>query len=520
MARRTAAGLGATTVFLCVLAGYWSAAPVQGQGGPVVFDPYLGVRRTVGGLTTPVGMAFIGAGEMLVTEKQTGRVRHVVNGAVVGTALDLAVNNASERGLLGIAAHPQFVDNRFVYLFWTCAAARPNDTSRPSVRDCPERPAPGADTGDVLAVPLLGHRVDRFLWNGSTLTFERHIIALRAFQNDSTNRGPQGNHDGGVIRFGPDGRLYIIVGDVGRRGHFQNLMNGPFGASQPDDQFGGPEPDDAHATSAIIRLADDGSTPMDNPFFAAGAQVAGEAGVNIQRTFAYGIRNSFGMAFDPLGGHLWTQENGDNSFDEINLVGPGANLGWVQIMGPLQRLAQFRSIESNGLQQARWPGSRIATSPEQALSRLFMLPGAHYSDPEFSWKFVVPPAGIGFLGSRALGPRFTGDLFVGAAGARLEGGHLFRFDLSGDRRSLVVSDPRLADRVADNLRPLDVTESESLRFGSGFGAVTDIHTGPDGNLYVLSLTHGAVYEIFRSRPLAIEITDRCAWAIRRCGPRQ
>jgi glucose/arabinose dehydrogenase len=124
-------------------------------------------------------------------------------------------------------------------------------------------------------------------------------------------------------------------------------------------------------------------------------------------------------------------------------------------------------------------------------------PVSHYSDPEFSWKFEVAPAGLGFISSRALGPQYEGDMIVGAARDFLQGGTLFRFNLAGHRRSLGVDDPRLADRVADNLGKFDITESESLLFGTGFGVGTDIHTGPNGNLFVVSLSNGAIYEIFR-----------------------
>jgi aldose sugar dehydrogenase len=183
------------------------------------------------------------------------------------------------------------------------------------------------------------------------------------------------------------------------------------------------------------------------------------------------------------------------------------NGGWIQIMGPVSRIAQFKQIEqtlppSGGipgaqLQQIRWPPSNIADTPQEALSRLFMLPGASYSDPEFSWKFAVPPAGIGFLSSRALGPQYQNDLFVGAATPATLGGHLFRFNLTGNRRKIGVDDPRLEDRVADNVAKNDITESESLLFGTDFGVSTDIETGPNGNLFVVSLSQGAVYEIFR-----------------------
>jgi glucose/arabinose dehydrogenase len=200
---------------------------------------------------------------------------------------------------------------------------------------------------------------------------------------------------------------------------------------------------------------------------------------------------------------VWLQENGDDSFSELNRVTPGMNGGWVQIAGPVSRIAQFKEIETTfggqALQQIRWPPTNIADTPEEALSRLVMLPGAEYRDPEFSWKWEVAPAGIGFLASPALGPQFQGDLFVGAATPALEGGYLFRFDLTGNRRRIGVDDPRLADRVADNLDKHEITESESLLFGRNFGVSTDVRTGPNGHLFVVSLTNGAVYEISRDR---------------------
>ena len=595
---------------------------------PEMVDKKLGVRTVVSGLTTPTTMAFLGPNDILVCEKNTGRVQRVVDGSVQATVLDLAVNFASERGLLGIALHPDFEENGWVYLHWT------ESTS--------------SDDTDVLSqTSLLGNRVDRFVFDGTSLTHHLNIIRLRAIQEDEGQR-ERGNHDGGIIKFGPDGKLYVYIGDTGRRGQMQNLPDGPGpGGNMLDDQFGGPEPDDAHLTGVILRLNDDGTAPEDNPFFAAGQiRLNEEAGANLQKVFAYGIRNGFGMSFDPFGGNLWEAQNGDDTFTELNLVRPGANLGWVQIMGPVNRIEQFKEIETSdeffGLQQERWSPENIADSPAQALARLFMIydggaefgalltgaeevppvmtdasamalftlnmdgtlsyqliatgpiedarqahihlgaygqngpvvvflygptdgedfemgdvismgtitdadmiardrftptvahlvdrirqgrtyvnlhtiahppgevrgqilitdrdPVSHYSDPEFSWKFEVAPAGIGFISSRALGPQYIGDAVVGAARPFLMDGHLFRFNLTGNRQKIGVEDPRLEDRVADNTEKFGLTESETLLFGTGFGIGTDIQTGPNGNLYVVSLTHGAIYEIFRESP--------------------
>ena len=625
-----------TCTFLAALFGLPSMLNAQ---APSLVDPNLRVRTVVENLDQPTSMAFLGADDFFVLEKATGQVKRVVNGVVQSTVLDLAVNSGSERGLLGIALHPDFPATPHVYLYWTESTT-------------------GVDTTVLSETPLLGNRVDRFVWDGSMLTPDQNIIHLRAlqpaFEREPTPAAGRGNHDGGVIKFGPDGKLYIFIGDVGRRGWMQNLLNGPYQPGDPlfgtDDSFGGPEPDDAHLTGSILRLNPDGSTPADNPFtgighvFVArleGAQenppnastargyaafflnqegtalrffvaVAGldftgtqtaddpsddllaahihapaprgmnasvrfgffgqpfndtnpndvvvtpfasgvggtvfskwdrdegnnttltaqlpnilaglsyinfhtrrlpggeirgqieenpQVTANIHKVFSYGFRNSFGFDFDPRSGKLWLEQNGDDTFTELGLIEPGTNGGWIQVMGPLARIDQFKLIETTmfggNLQQSRWPPTNIADSPAEALARMVMLPGSHYRDPEFSWKFEVAPAGIGFMNGSGIGPQYDGDLFMGAARTTLLGGHLFRFNLTGNRRKIAVDDPRLADRVADNLDKFDITESESLLFGTNFGIGTDIKTGPNGNLFVVSLSNGAIYEIFR-----------------------
>ena len=382
-----------------------------------------------------------------------------------------------------------------------------------------------ADSNVLANVPLLGNRVDRFIWNGSTLTFNSNIIRLRSFQNDRNNVADptlpvlRGNHNGGVLAFGPDGKLYVIIGDNGRRGYLQNVLDGQV----PDDDFGGPEPDDAHLTGVILRLNDDGSVPGDNPFFAIGQRRDGdhgdrndgnnvvstlgdEARANLQKVFAYGVRNSFGMTFDPKNGELWTTENGGRAFDEVNHVPRGFNGGWIQSMGPLSRVEDFKAIEvaagigangPNGLQQLRFPATAIADSPAEARDRTFHVPGSRLTDPQFSWKNVVPPAALGFIDGNGLGQQYDGDLIVGSAVARAtNAGHLYRFRLNGGRTRLIFSDPRLKDQVADNTALDDfATEGEEILFGSNFGIVTHIQTGSDGALYLVSTSAGNIRKI-------------------------
>jgi glucose/arabinose dehydrogenase len=307
--------------------------------------------------------------------------------------------------------------------------------------------------------------------------------------------------------------LYIVIGDNGRRGWTQNNLAGPV----PDDDFGGPAADNAHLTGVILRLNDDGSTPRDNPFHESGEQLGrriggalgAEVGDNLQRIFAYGVRNSFGLTFDPKKGDLWTTENSGRAFDEINHVERGFNGGWIQFMGPLSRVAEFKELEiavgfgangPNGLQQMRFLPTSIADTPEDARNRLFHMPASHPRDPEFSWKYVVPPAGLGFIDGPGLGAQYDGDLIVGSAVARAANrGHLYRFRLNGGRNQFKFDDERLKDKVADNLLLDDFsTEGEEILFGTNFGIVTHIETGPDGALYLVSPSAGSIRRISKN----------------------
>lgn len=456
---------------------------------PTMVDSKLAVRVMATELDRPISMGFLPDGSALVLEKSTGKVQHVQAG-VVTTVLDLNVNSnvapASERGLLGIAMHPAFASNGFVYLFWSESST-------------------SADTAPPELSPVLGNRVDRFVWDGEKLTLDKNLLRLRSRRDDGSVQ--KAGHVGGVLRFGPDGKLYIVTGDVGRRGQLQNLPCGwELICPGHDDSYGngGPSPDDAHLTGVILRLNDDGTTPTDNPFYSYGASVgqqlgAEEVGANLQKIFAYGVRNSFGMAFDPASGALWDQENGEDGYDEINRVDPGFNSGWIQVMGSRDRYQDFHRIETEefpevGSGEARYPTRNLAGTFDEALARLFVLPGSHYSDPEFSWRYALSPAGLGFIEGRALGPQYRNDMVVGST----RGGLLLRFQLTGNRQKVGVDDPHLEDRVADNTRLDRTAESENLTFGTGFGIVTDVQTGPNGNLYVIDHIGRSVYEIYRT----------------------
>ena len=370
-------------------------------------DPKLHVREVTSGLSQPTAMAFIGPGDILVLQKGDGQVRRVISGMLQpGHVLDVAVDSASERGLLGIAIHPDFPSTPFVYLYYTQSNT----------------------AGDSSGSPL-ANRVYRYMWNGSALVSPSLILDL------PVTPGP--NHNGGTMTFGPDGKLYIVIGDLNRDGQLQNFSTGP----SPDN------------TGVILRVNDDGSAPNDNPFFAQGG--------NLAKYYAYGVRNSFGLAFDPITGELWDTENGPDSYDEINLVLPGFNSGWEQIMGPDSR-------------------------DPQGLGNLVFFPGSHYADPKFSWFNTVAPTALAFLNSARLGVEYRNDLFVGD----INNGNLYRFRVNASRNGFELTSPGLLDLVADSN-----AEFQEVLLGTGFGGITDLKVGPDGLLYVLSFGLGKIFVV-------------------------
>jgi glucose/arabinose dehydrogenase len=397
----------------------WLSTYSLALAAPTLTDPNLSVTEIASGLNAPTTMAFIGVDDILVLQKDNGMVRRVIAGVLQPSAvLDVAVDNSSERGMLGIAVHPNFPTSPFVYLYYT------------------ESSTSGDSSGSAAA-----NRVYRYTWNGAALTSPIRIVNLPA--------SPGPNHDGGIITFGPDGKLYIVIGDLNRNGQLQNFP-------------GGPGPDD---TSVILRLNGDGSVPSDNPFFSQGG--------NLAKYYAYGIRNSFGLAFDPLTDDLWMTENGPGSFDEINLVEPGFNSGWEKLMGPDAR-------NSNNV------------------TDLFSIAGSHYADPKFSWLNTVGPTAIVFLDSTSLGSQYEDDAFVGD----INNGNLYRFKLNGMRNGFIFSGAGLSDLVADNNAELDETI-----IGTGFAGITDLKVGPDGRLYVVSFGDGKIYAISSGASLSFGVTS-------------
>jgi glucose/arabinose dehydrogenase len=431
---------------------------------PSVNDPALRVDR-IEGLEQPTQIAFLGPNDLLVTEK-AGRIMRVTDGRITGTAFDLSANSADERGVLGIALHPRFASTNWVYVYWTWTGAG----------DVP-RGLTGNPSTDIEEVPEDGNRVDRFTWDGNRLTFDCNVIRLPSKTTDLTLNRRRGNHNAGVIAFGPDGKLYVVNGDHNVRGHLTNVQEGP-GISE------------SGLVAVLLRLNDDGTTPQDNPFVGQGDQQA--------RIWLYGIRNSFGFDFDPKSGGLWLQVNGQASYDEIGRYEGGDNLGWIQLMGPPDRFADYKQLEidtERKLDNPDFPPERLAASSQEALSRLVLFPGARYRPPLFAWRYAVAPAGFGFIEGTALGAEYDGNLLIGDVNT----GNIWRLRLTPDRNGLVL-ESGLADGVNDNSPNDRVGEMRDSLFGAGFPVATDIEQGPDGTLWIASAGSNALFRITRTGP--------------------
>lgn len=373
---------------------------------PTINDPNLSAEAVVTGLSFPTSMAFLDENNILILEKE-GSVRLVSNGVLQDTpVLQIPVNSQNERGLLGV----EVVNESTI-----TAGTAPSSDSLQSTVFLYFTEEGGAD-GE------LRNRVYKYQWNGQSLVNPTLILDLPA--------GPGTNHQGGKLIIGPDGYLYAIIGELQREGQLQNIQ-------------GGPNPDNS---GVIFRVnPQDGSAAGDNPF----------QGDPLNRYFAYGVRNSFGMAFDPITGILWDTENGEESYDEINIVNPGFNSGWKAVMGPISAAG----ISENDLVQ---------------------FPGSNYADPVFSWLESFGITDIEFLNSQELGQRYANNIFVGD----ITQGNLYFFEVNENRNGLnfnTQSHPGLSDLVADT-----DDESSSIMLGTGFTGITDIETGPDGFLYVLT----------------------------------
>ncbi|HZB17822.1 MAG TPA: PQQ-dependent sugar dehydrogenase, partial [Nitrososphaeraceae archaeon] len=265
---------------------------------------------------------------------------------------------------------------------------------------------------------------------------------------------PDPSHIGGIIDIGPDNNLYVTVGN------FQNTIPINLYKTMTQNYEDG-QPVDGRA--GILRLTQDGYPVLN----ANGNGILGNKyPINIY--YAYGIRNSFGIDFDPVTGKLWDTENGPQFGDEINMVEPGFNSGSDRVYGIWETNEFGDILEDN-------EGEYVTVGNNPANLVDFEGKG-HYSAPEFIWVKTIAPTALLFLNSDKLGSNYKNDMFVGSA----DGGRIFHFDLN-DRRDGLVLKGNLTDKIA-----VDKTEFSDILFAEGFSIITDLKQGPDGNIYVVS----------------------------------
>jgi len=386
---------------------------------PPLNDQALRIEPVVeGGLLFPTSMVFVDNDTLLVTQKDDGNAIAIINGTVKSQpVISVEVENRATRGLLGITAveKPSTSSSdhtKLVFLYYT----------------------------ELYGQDQVRNRVYRYEWDQENQMLVNGTMVLDL----PADPGP--GHNGGKIEADKNGNLYAVIGDLFREGQLQNVLEGPA----------------AEDSSVIIRITQDGSAVADNPFFNSSNEW-------MQKYYGYGIRNSFGLAIDPISGLLWDTENRDDSYDEMNIVRLGFNSGWNKIMGPIAR----SDIEQADLEE-----------------ELMIFEGSKYADPVFSWEEPVGVTDLEFLNSTALGPKYAYNLFVGD----INNGNLYYFELNDNRTGIKLDANELEEDLTDQVAD-DDKELSHIVFGSGFeGGITDIETGPDGFLYVLTF-NGSIYRI-------------------------
>jgi aldose sugar dehydrogenase len=328
---------------------------------------------------------------VLVLEKNTGAVKRIMGGGSPELVVQRSVLNQSERGMLGVTTSISEDGMHFNVFLYLTEEGEENDAH---------------------------NRVYKFELKDNKLVNPELLLDLPGI--------PGARHNGGVLTIGPDRNLYAGIGDVN---------NG-------EDKARNQDTDKMNGIAGILRISQDGTK-------------LGVFGDDYPSYYAYGIRNSFGMDFDPVTGNLWDTENGDSNNDEINLVEPGFNSGFNQIQG--------MSFNKEGFDH-----DNLVSFNDKG----------EYSDPEFVWKYTVGPTALNFLDSEKYGREYQNDLFVGD----FNNGNLYHFDLNGDRTELQLRGS-LKDKVANT-----PSELKDIIFGQGFGPITDIKVGTDGYLYILSLS--------------------------------
>ena len=404
-------------ILFLILIGYFAnSGVIAEQEKEITFkDPNLKAEAVYSGLEFPTSMAFLGANDILVLEKDSGTVHRILNGKLLPQPLlDVPVANKAERGMLGIAvAKHDAPGSTYVFLYYTKSGG-------------------GKDGDDESeGIQPQGNHLYRYELVGNKLVNPKLLLSLPAV--------PGPDHNGGKLLIGPDENVYLVVGDIGGYHTLtQNFQN-----------------ETTTIGSVIYRISQNGE-PVGN--------VLGN-GDPLNKFYAYGIRNSFGLDFDPLTKKLWDTENGPNFGDEINLVEPGFNSGWREVQGIWKPAGLNR-------------GEHAFDTDNNKNLTSFNGKGK-YSSPEFTWNFTAGLTAIKFLNSTKTGNQYENDIFVGD----INNGNIYHFELNKSRTGLLLNTSVLSDLVLEQIG----NDYDTL-FAVGFGGILDMQVGPDGYLYVLSLT--------------------------------
>lgn len=451
---------------------------------PRLIDQNLKVELVVEGLKRPTGMAFLSQDDFLVLEKNRGTVKRIINGNILEPQLlDVAVANEKERGMLGIAVQPvdtlkrQYNDKTtkegpsgkilptYVFLYFTESSGKDGIDDCPRIHYCKEGTEPE------------GNRLYRYELAQDKLVNPKLLLDLPAT--------PGSDHVGGAMVIGLDGNVYLTTAD-GHSCSYSSCVDGIEDTvlnSQTANVENGKAPD---GRGGILRVTQDGLALRE------GKQGNLDEDSILSKYFAYGIRNSFGIDFDPITGKLWDTENGPAFGDEINLVDSGFNSGWLKIQG-MWPITSYTLLEPQGIEP---PYKGYLEGDKNELNRTLSAyqeglvdfeGNGQYSEPEFTWNITVGITALKFLDSDKLGEEYQNDIFA----ADYNYGRIYHFDLNENRTSLALENS-LSDKIAHSSEGEDL---EAIIFGEGFDAITDLEVGPDGYLYVVSHKDGKIFRI-------------------------
>ena len=365
---------------------------------PQIKDSSIKIETIATGINELTTFAFVG-NDILYLEKINGDIRLIRDGQVSEKILyHFDVYKTTESGLLGITTKDNLV---YIYV------SEPLDE---------EGTIPKANN------------IYEFLWTGEELINKKLINTLPSRSCC---------HHGGYMVTSPNGEIFATIGDL------ENVRASGFPSKLQNNKDGGIDD-----TSIILRVGIDENiiSPMksDDPF---------------SHYYAIGIRNSFGLAFDPITGNLWDTENGQVCCDEINLVKENFNSGWAIVQG---------------------------MANENSINLIPKIENFEYSNPEFTWDQVNAPTALAIPGNN-WGEKYQNSLFV----SDYIFGKIYKFELNDSRDGFVFQDSSLQDLIfheGDN--------SDEIIFATEFGRISDMKFGPDGSLYVAShLSNGALFKI-------------------------